>query len=104
VAASHQDIARFIRAHGETQFHPVGTCKMGTDPMAVVDPQLRVRGVRGLRVVDASVMPSIVTGNTLAPVMMIAEKAAASIRAAYDGEGLAAHTSHDTGLRGDRFW
>ncbi len=70
------EIIAFCREYGETLYHPTGTCKMGRDRMAVVDYQLRVHGVRGLRVIDASIMPEIIGGNTNAPTMMIAEKGA----------------------------
>jgi choline dehydrogenase-like flavoprotein len=79
-ARSDEQLEHWIRQNADTVYHPVGTCRMGTDPLAVVDPQLRVRGVGGLRVVDASVMPRITSGNTNAPTIMIAEKAADLIR------------------------
>jgi choline dehydrogenase-like flavoprotein len=79
---SNEDAIRaFIRAHADSVYHPVGTCKMGIDSMAVVDPALRVRGIEGLRVADASIMPTLIGGNTNAPAIMIGEKAADLIRA-----------------------
>jgi choline dehydrogenase-like flavoprotein len=81
-ARSDAQIEAFIRGHADTIYHPVGTCRMGSGAMDVVDAQLRVHGTQGLRVVDASMMPSIIGGNTNAPVIAIAEKAADLIRAA----------------------
>lgn len=73
---SREALTAHIRATGQTLYHPVGTCAMGTGADAVVDPSLRVHGVEGLRVVDASVMPRIISGHTNAPTIMIAERAA----------------------------
>jgi choline dehydrogenase-like flavoprotein len=81
-AQSNAEVEDFIRATAETEYHPVGTCKMGSDPLAVVDEDLRLRGIERLRVIDASTMPSIVSGNTNAPVIMIAEKGADMMLAA----------------------
>ena len=81
-ATTDSEIEQFIRNYADTVYHPVGSCRMGSGPMDVVDAQLRVHGLQGLRVVDASIMPQVVSGNTNAPVIMIAEKAADMIKAA----------------------
>jgi choline dehydrogenase-like flavoprotein len=89
-AQSDEEIERFIRDRADTIYHPVGTCRMGPGESDVVDARLRVKGVTGLRVVDASVMPRIVGGNTNAPTIMIAEKAADMIKADAQGASLTA--------------
>jgi choline dehydrogenase len=71
-----QQLLDFARQRGGTVYHPTSTCKMGNDPMAVVDPELRVHGVERLRVADASIMPTVVSGNTNAATIMIGERVA----------------------------
>ena len=79
-ASSDEDLLEFCRNNGATIFHPTGTCRMGSDPLAVVDARLRVHGIAGLRVIDCSAMPTLVSGNTNAPAVMMAEKAVDLIR------------------------
>ena len=81
-AQTDAEIEQFLRTYADTIYHPVGTCRMGPTAMDVVDAQLRVHGMQGLRVVDASIMPQVVSGNTNAPTVMVAEKAVDMIRAA----------------------
>jgi choline dehydrogenase len=85
-----EEIVDWVRHNAETTYHPVGTCKMGNDPMAVVDPELRVHGIEGLRVADASIMPTLTSGNTNAPCIMIGEKCAEMVLAAAGRERKAA--------------
>jgi choline dehydrogenase len=96
-AASEDDLRRYAHDTAITYHHQVGTCKMGTDEAAVVDPLLRVRGVEGLRVADASVMPTVTTGNTNAPSVMIGERVAefAAAQAPYATTTSDATTSED---------
>jgi choline dehydrogenase len=79
-SSSDEDIEAHCRQRLQTLYHPVGTCRMGDEPTAVVDRELKVRGVEGLRVVDASVMPTVPRGNTNAPVIALAERAADLIK------------------------
>ncbi|MEQ8664128.1 MAG: choline dehydrogenase [Rhodospirillales bacterium] len=85
------EIDDFVAHHAETAYHPCGTCKMGTDPMAVVDPETRVRGIEGLRVIDSSIMPFITNGNLNAPTIMIGEKGADHVL----GKGMLAPSNAD---------
>jgi choline dehydrogenase len=93
---SDEALEAYVRETCGTVFHPIGTCKMGTDPMAVVDPELRVYGVEGLRVVDASIMPTLITGHTNAPAIMIGEKAADLIKASGTFQQVSHHNLNPT--------
>jgi choline dehydrogenase-like flavoprotein len=82
---SKDELKAYLRQRSDDAYHPVGTCKMGNDPHAVVDAQLRVHGIDGLRVADASIMPTLIGGNTNAPTIMIGEKASDLIRGLNQG-------------------
>jgi choline dehydrogenase len=82
---SDEDLLEWVRHNAETTYHPVGTCRMGSDARAVVDHELRVRGLSGVRVADASIMPTLTSGNTNAPCIMIGEKCADMVLAAAAG-------------------
>ena len=86
-----EDYVAYACSHSKTDHHPAGTCRMGADAEAVVNPTLRFNGIDGLRVVDASIMPNVISSNTNAPTIMIAEKAADMIKASQSsGKGVAA--------------
>ena len=95
--SSDEPLEAYVRENANHIYHPAGTCKMGNDSMAVVDPALRVHGVEGLRVADISIMPTVVSGNTNAPAIMIGEKAADMILA--DHSASLDSQQHDVGQR-----